>query len=418
MKVVIVGGGSTYTPEIVEGLAFWNLTGGVQRVTLHDIDPRRLELVGSFCKRLAQGLNSDLEVELEDNLHKALEHADFVLLTVRVGGLRERMADIQMAAQAGVPAMESAGAAAIAGTVRTVPEVLRIARIVREKAPQAWVLNLTNPVGIVTEAVARFATIRSLGISHIPREFHMNVAQHLRVDPKWLELDWIGLNHLSWVRRILVQGQNRLPALIDSVGRSYRQGASPPELDFPAEMLKRLGMIPTPQLRPYYFGGSSRRQETGLAQNFDAMKELERKLLEQYADPELTMKPTLLWERGGTWASVTSVEVMKALSGGNSATHVVNTLNMGVLEGFPGDAAIEVPCTISREGVTPRRLGEPEESILGLMRHVKSSERLALEAAVTGNESSLYLALLNHPLVPSEREAGELFKALRRRGYG
>jgi len=416
MKVCIVGGGAVCTPELVEGLALWHATGGALRVCLYDIDTERLNVVGGFCQRLVAALNSSLLVELQDKLEPAIRHSDFVVCSLRVGGAGESEKDLALAASLGLAPVEDLGAPALAAALRTIPQVLNMARTVRAVAPEAWVLNLTQPVGIVTEAIARFATVRTLGISHAPLEMRVQLAQSLRLETENLRLDWMGLHDLSWVRHVIVQGRDVLPEFLRSLRGSSRKGAGWTEWGFPAELLQRLKTIPSRQLIPYYVGWHSPvfRLDRAPASH---KEDLDSRLLDYYRDTSECLKPPLLWEKPAIRTYRGAVEVMKALVHREGSDHVVNTLNLGTVDGFPADAVFEVPCRIRRDGVFPSRIGEVEESIVGLIHQVKSSERLAIEAAVARNENSMYLALLNHPLVPSEQEARGYCAGLLARGY-
>ncbi|MBM4353298.1 MAG: 6-phospho-beta-glucosidase, partial [Deltaproteobacteria bacterium] len=200
MKVAVIGGGSTYTPELIEGLALWQLRGGPRLVTLHDTDAERLGLVAGFSSRMAAALNSGLAVEIQPDFDKAVEGADFVVVQIRVGGQQARHEDIRMGLDRGLIGQETTGVGGFAKALRTIPVVLDMARRIREANPRAWIINFTNPSGIVTEAICRFATTRCIGLCNVPTEFQMDVARYLRVAAEDIVLDWVGLNHLGWVR--------------------------------------------------------------------------------------------------------------------------------------------------------------------------------------------------------------------------
>ncbi len=415
MKVTIIGGGSTYTPELVEGLALWHLAGGPGQVTLLDTDPRRLSVVGGFSRRLVHSLHSHLEIQEETHLHRAVDHADFVVITIRPGGREAQVQDLELARSLGLPVQEHLGAPALTAALRAIPEVLLMARTVRDRAPGAWILNLTQPVGVLTEVISRFATAKVVGICQAPRDFHMNLAHHLRVEPGALHVEWTGLNHLAWIRGIRVDGQNRLPDLLGALGRWGGKRWGLPEYRFPPALLRRLGMLPGMDLAPYYLGPDCRGSS---AAEFQDSWEWERRLLEIYEDHEkAARKPTQLRQRRGTRSSETAVLVMRALMQEEPSSHVVNTMNLDAVAGFPQDAAIEVPCLISRNGISATGMGELEDFILGLMHQVKSSERLVMEAAMNNSHRKMYLALLNHPLVGSHRLADAWCNSLKQRGY-
>ncbi len=417
MKIAVIGGGSTYTPELVEGLALWNLSGGPTEVVLHDLDDHRLEMVTAFCGRMASHLHSKLSVTAARTLDEAIANAAFVVLQIRVGGQRERHNDILMGLERDLIGQETTGVGGFAKALRTIPVALEIARRVRDVNPGAWIINFTNPSGIITEAICRFATTRCVGLCNVPKEFQMDVARHMRVEPEEVELDWVGLNHLGWARRILVQGNDVLGYLIKALDSDYGP-RNIPDLEYPDGFLAHLRMLPSSYVRYYYL------PETMLTElkqrrrsRAEEVMELEEQLIEYYADGANVLKPVLLTERGGAWYSRIAVEVMTALTREEPATMIVNTLNLGSIEGLPGDACVEIPASVSRKGVVPHRVGEVEEAIMGLIRHVKSYERLTIEAAVGRDERKGLLALLNNPLVPSAEKAMDVLEAVKRRGY-
>jgi 6-phospho-beta-glucosidase len=415
MKVAVIGGGSTYTPELVEGLALWQLRGGPGHVSLHDIDAARLSVVSAFSARMSAALNSGLVVEVQPDFDKAVEGADFVVFQIRVGGQEARHEDIRMGLDRGLIGQETTGVGGFAKALRTIPVVLDMARRVREANPKAWIINFTNPSGIVTEAICRFATTRCIGLCNVPTEFQMDVARHLRVAPEDVVLDWVGLNHLGWVRRILVRGEDALPYLLETFD-SERGPKNIPDLDYPRGFLKALGMVPSSYCRYYYMPDQMlselRRKPRTRAQE---VMEIEERLLAYYRDPVNVVKPLLLSERGGAWYSRIAVDVMAALGAAEPRRLIVNTLNRGSFEELPGDASVEVPCLVNAADVVPLPLGEVDERILGLIRQVKSYERLTVQAAVTRDPDLALMALVANPLVPSVSLAADVLQALKKR---
>lgn len=415
MKVAVIGGGSTYTPELIEGLALWQLRGGPTQVSLHDIDSTRLALVAGFSARMAAALNSGLEVEAQPDFDAAVKGADLVVFQIRVGGQQARHEDIRMGLDRGLIGQETTGVGGFAKALRTIPVVLDMARRVREANPRAWIINFTNPSGIITEAICRFATTRCIGLCNVPTEFQMDVARHLRVAAEDVVLDWIGLNHLGWVRRILVRGQDMLPHLLESFDSEHGP-KNIPDLDYPRGFLRALGMIPSSYCRYYYMPdhmlAELRRKPRTRAEE---VMEIEDKLLKYYADPASMVKPMLLSERGGAWYSRIAVEVMAALGSTEPRRLIVNTLNRTAIEELPGDASIEIPCMISSADVVPLPAGEMDERIMGLIRQVKSYERLTVQAAVTRDSDLALMALVANPLVPSVSLATDVLQALKKR---
>ena len=415
MKVAIIGGGSTYTPEVMEGLALWQLDGGVDAVSLYDTDEKRLATVGDFSRRMALALNTSLQVETCATFEQAIEGADFVVLQIRVGGQQARHEDILMGLKHGLIGQETTGVGGFAKALRTIPVVLEMARQVRDANPEAWIVNFTNPAGIVTEAICRFATTRCVGLCNVPKEFQMDVARHMRVASDEVELDWVGLNHLGWARRIIIDGQDVLPYLIDSLESDYGP-KNIPELEYPDGFLKALGMIPSSYVR-YFYAQDQMLKEILKKDKTRAQEvmDIEAELMAYYGDKSNSLKPAALTERGGAWYSRVAVEVMEALCSEKPAKLIVNALNHSALDSLPGDACVEVPSEVSKDGVRPLPVGEVQDSIMGLIWQVKAYERLAIDAAVSEDPGKALLALVNHPLVPSSFVARKVLEDLQTR---
>lgn len=416
MKITVIGGGSTYTPELIEGLALWQLRGGATHVTIHDIDTVRLAAVAGFSVRMAKALNSDLVIEAEPDFDAAIANATFVVFQIRVGGQAARHEDIMMGIDHDLIGQETTGVGGFAKALRTIPVALEMARKVRDVNPNAWIINFTNPSGIVTEAICRFATTRCVGLCNVPKEFQMDVARHLRLDADQVKLDWVGLNHLGWARRIIIDGRDVLPELIDSLESAYGP-KNIPDLEYPRGFLKALRMVPSSYLR-YFYAPQEMLASIKAADKTRAQEvmELEEKLVEYYLDETTCLKPALLAERGGAWYSRIAVEVMEALLCPEPAELIVNTLNLAALEGLPGDASVEIPAEISSKGIKPLPVGDVEESIMGLIRQVKSYERLTIEASIGNDIDKALLALIANPLVPTVQKAIDVLAAVKQRG--
>lgn len=415
MKIAVIGGGSSYTPELVEGLALWSASGGPHEVLLYDTDAPRAEIVAAFSGRMARHLHSSLKVRAAGTLDEAIENAAFVVLQIRVGGQQERHNDILMGLEHDLIGQETTGVGGFAKALRTIPVVLDIARRVRDIAPNAWIINFTNPSGIITEAICRFATARCVGLCNVPKEFQMDVARHLRVSAEEVQLDWVGLNHLGWARRIIVKGRDVLPHLLQTLDSGYGP-KNIPDLEYPAGFLSALRMLPSSYVRYYYLPermlAELKGKEKSRAQEVMAIEE---KLYAYYANEANETKPVALAERGGAWYSRIAVEVMQALGSESPRNLIVNTTNLGAIEGMPGDASVEIPALVSREGVKPIAVGEIEEAIMGLIRQVKSYERLTIEAAIGRDERKALLALMNNPLVGSAEQARGVLASIQKR---
>ena len=413
MKIAIIGGGSTYTPELLSGLAERASALGVTDVVLHDLRADRLDPVTAFCERHARHLGSSARVSSTTDRARALDGADFVVNQIRVGGQEGRHADIRLGLDRGLLGQETTGVGGFAKALRTIPASIALAREVDACCPDAWLLNFTNPSGMVTEALLAHGRERVVGLCNVPIELHMEVSALLGRPRESVDLYWIGLNHLGWVRRILVDGADVLPGFIEQIEAGIAGPANIPELQYPPGFLAALGAIPSSYVRYFYAPGEmlASIQEKKRSRAEEVM-EIEERLLTLYADPTQRTLPTLLSERGGAWYSRLAVEVIEALGADTPTTHIVNTRNAGAIPGLPGDAVVEVPCALSRAGVVPRMCGPIDEVFMSLIGPVKSYERLAIRAAVHRSRDAAFMALVAHPLVPDAPTARAVLDAL------
>jgi 6-phospho-beta-glucosidase len=404
MKLAVVGAGSTYTPELVSGLVRERESIDVHELVLHDIDPDRREVLGALSGRILdrQGYRGTLEVT--GDLDRALDGADTILIQIRVGGQAARFKDETIPAACGCVGQETTGAGGLAKALRTVPVVLGIAERARElAADDAWIVDFTNPVGIVTRALLD-AGHRAVGLCNVAINFQRQFARHLGAPPDRVLVDQVGLNHLTWIRAVWFDGQDILPDLLDSYGDAVAA-----EIELPRALLDDLGAIPSYYLRYFYAERevvAEQRTQTPRAQT---VAEIEAQLLDLYRDPALTEKPALLEQRGGAFYSEAATQLVASLRTGRGDAQVVDVRNRGTLLGLADDDVVEVPARIEREGPVPLPQPPLAPELLGLVQHVAAYERLAVAAAVSGDRDAARLALLTNPLV---REYGLACKLL------
>jgi 6-phospho-beta-glucosidase len=417
MKITVVGGGSTYTPELLSGLILAAKRLGLEEVCLQDVASERLEPVANFCQRMVNHAGDDFVVRHTTELSVALDGADFVVMQIRVGGQLGRHDDIVMGLERGLIGQETTGVGGFAKALRTVPVALEISKQMDVHCPNAWCLNFTNPSGLVTEALLRHGRDKVVGLCNVPIEMHMEVAKVLERPQEDIELDWVGLNHLGWVRRVLVDGKDVLGRLIDNIEAGVSGPANLPELRYPNGFLRALGMIPSSYVRFFYAPDEMlamlREKPQTRAQEVMGIEEA---LFAIYADEREHRLPELLSQRGGAWYSRLAVDVIGALSRPEPTVHIVNTTNGASVAGLAHDASVEVPCWISSEGIEPQPRGDVDPSILGLMQQVKAYERLTIESAMTRCPHKALLALLAHPLVPDVKTAHSVVANLHTRG--
>ncbi len=397
MKLTVVGGGSTYTPELVDGFARLRDTLPVEELVLMDPATERLELVGGLARRILARQGHPGRVVTTDDLDRAVEDADAVLLQLRVGGQAARNEDETWPLECGCVGQETTGAGGLAKALRTVPVVLDIAERVRRANPRAWIIDFTNPVGIVTRALLQ-AGHRAVGLCNVTIGFQRRFADLLGVAPADVHLDHVGLNHLTWETAVRLggpEGENVLPKLLAEHGEAIADA-----LRMPRAVLDRLGVIPSYYLRYNYAHDEVVRELRTKPSRAAEVAEMERELLKLYADPALDEKPELLARRGGAYYSEAAVDLAAALlGGGGSPYQVVNTYNNGTLPFLPDDAVVEVQAAMGPQGAAPLPVPEVDPLYAGLMANVTAYEDLALEAALRGGRDRVFRALLAHPLI-------------------
>ena len=407
-KVAVIGGGSTYTPELVEGLANRRARLPIEELALHDIDADRREIVGGLAGRMLRRMEWDGRLTLTGDATVAVDGADFVLIQLRIGGQAARLLDETLPLRFGTIGQETTGAGGFAKALRTVPVVLELAELVRRHAsPDAWIIDFTNPVGIVSQALADEGH-RALGLCNVAISLQRRLAERLGVEPDRLTLDHVGLNHLSWITAARVDGVDRLPELLDRDGATIAQ-----DLKLPVELLREMGAVPSYYLRYYYaFDEVLAEQRAGYRRAEEVMA-LERRLLDMYADPALDTKPALLNDRGGAFYSEAAAQLLASLHDGAGDVQVVDVLNGEAVSGLPADEVVEVPARIDRAGAHPLPQAPMTPEMLDLVRASKEYERLAIRAARSGAREDARLALEANPLVgPRIGDVNPLLDAL------
>ena len=395
MKIAVVGGASTYTPELVDGLARLRDQLPIDELVLVDPATERLELVGGLARRILARQGHPARLTLTADLDAGVAGAAVVLLQLRVGGQAARLGDETWPLECGCVGQETTGAGGLAKALRTVPVVLDIAERVARSSPQAWLVDFTNPVGIVTRALLAEGH-RAIGLCNVAIGFQRGFARLLGVAPDAVSLDHVGLNHLTWERAARVDGRDVLPELLANHAAELADG-----LGLPARLLSELGVVPSYYLRYFYAHDDVVREQRAQPPRAAEVAAIEQQLLELYADPQLDEKPELLGQRGGAYYSEAAVELCASLVGDDpaGAVHVVNTVNGGTLPFLPDDAVIEVPARVDGDGAVPLPVEPLDPLFAGLIAAVTAYEDLALRAAREGGRERVFRALLAHPLV-------------------
>jgi 6-phospho-beta-glucosidase len=407
LKIAVVGGGSTYTPELVEGFARRPDRLPIGELVLYDIAPERLEIVGGLARRMLERAEFPGRLVTTGDRDAALDGADYVLIQLRVGGQQARLVDETLPHRFGAIGQETTGPGGLAKALRTVPVVLGLAEEVgRRSAPGAWIVDFTNPVGIVTQALLTNGH-RAVGLCNVAIGFQRAFASRFGVAPEQVELEHVGLNHLTWIRAVKVDGVDRLPEMLehDAEGLGEHVGE-------PADLIRALRAIPSYYLRYYYQTDVVLREQLDGHTRAQEVMDIENELLELYRDPNLDTKPELLEHRGGAFYSEAAAQLIASLHDGRGDVQVVDILNHGALPDLPDGTVVEVPARITRSGAEPLRLRPLAPEMRGLVQSVKAYEELAIDAATTGDRKVALRALLANPLVARWSMAEPLLDAL------
>jgi 6-phospho-beta-glucosidase len=416
IKLAVVGGGSTYTPELIEGITRRADRLPVDELVLVDIDPERLEIVGGLARRMLDRLGWAGRLVLTADTDAGIDGASFVLIQLRVGGQAARLVDETLPPKFGTIGQETTGAGGFAKALRTVPVVLDLAeRTAKRAAKDAWIVDFTNPVGIVTQALLDEGH-RAIGLCNVAIGFQRRFAARFGVAPEQVELEHVGLNHLSWARAVRVDGVDRLPEMLDRELEALAK-----EVGSPAEILRLTRSIPSYYLKYYYrFDQVLQDQLDGAESRAEQVIDIEGELLDMYRNPNLDEKPKLLERRGGAFYSEAAAQLIASLHDGRGDVQIVDIRNgsasMGgggrALPDLPDSAVVEVPARISREGASPLPQAPLAPEMRGLVQAMKAYEELAVAAARTGDRGIALKALLANPLVARWSIAAPLLDVL------
>ena len=403
MKLAVIGAGSTYTPELVSHLSQLD----VDEVALQDVDPERLEIVGALAERMLARAGFEGNVLKTGDHDAAVDGASFVLFQIRVGGQLSRLRDETVPLRCGCIGQETTGAGGFAKAMRTVPVMLKLAERVAERAaPGAWIVDFTNPVGIVTRALLDEGH-RAVGLCNVAITFQRLIARLLEVAPERVHVDQVGLKHLTWIRAVQVDGRDVLPELLARHGDELAD-----EIELPRSVLDDLGVLPSYYLHYFYAHDRVLAEQQDGVPRAQTVADIERELLRLYRDPNLTEKPALLEQRGGAFYSEAAVGLVRSLSTGDGAMHVVDVRNAGTIAGLAADDVVEVPARVTKDGAVPLPQAPLAPELLGLVQHVAAYERLTVEAATTRDHVAARKALLAHPLIGQVEMVDGLVDAL------
>ncbi len=372
---------------------------------LMDIDPARLSIVGGFARRIVEARGNPFKVVLTTDQRDAVENASYVITQLRVGQMPARVADEYLGLRHGLIGQETTGVGGMAKALRTIPVILKIAADMRELAPGALLANFTNPAGLVTQALKKYAPdVPSVGVCNVAITTKMGIIAGLKelkgsaITPERTQLNTLGLNHLSWHRGFSVDGEDIWPQVFEAYLAELH---ADPEPEWDPRTIEVLGMMPNYYLQYFYHTDRKlKSQEKWPPSRGEEVIEIEKDLLKQYAEPSLVEPPAELMLRGGAYYSTVATQLLNAHYNDLGEIHVVNTAHAGAVPGWPADWVLEMPCRVDRSGIHPLPATPLPIVCYGLLAQVKSYELLTVEAAVHGDRKAAYEALLANPLGP------------------
>ncbi|MCW8330392.1 6-phospho-beta-glucosidase [Photobacterium sp. SDRW27] len=412
LKLAIIGGGSSYTPELIEGVLKRLDHLPVKEIHFVDIEAgqNKLEIIVDLARRMVEKVGADITLKASLDRRAAIKEADFVMTQFRVGGLQARASDERIPLKYDVIGQETTGPGGFAKALRTIPVILDICNDIEELAPNAWMLNFTNPAGLVTEAVQKYTKVKTIGLCNVPVSMEMMIAEMMGCSPDKLTLECAGLNHLLWAHRAWLDGKDVTAEVLGKVGDGANFSMTNIfEEPWDPVFLKALGAIPCPYHRYFYQTDAMLAEEKGSAERDGTRAEqvmaTERELFELYQDTSLDQKPEQLEQRGGAYYSDASLNLVDAIYNDLNTIHVVNVRNNGTIAGLPDDAVIECSAVVGNWGARPLAVGHLSPAVSGLVHQVKAYEQLTVEAAVHGDYDQAFMALANNPLVPDIKRA-------------
>ncbi len=411
MKVTVIGGGSSYTPELVNGFLERVKSFPLTELWLVDVAPQRLEIVGGFAQRMVKAKRSPFKVVLTADRREGVRGASYVTTQLRVGGMAARKNDEYLGKRHGLIGQETTGVGGMAKALRTIPVILSLAKDMAELAPGAPLVNFTNPAGLVTEALTRYAPeVQAIGVCNVPITAKMQILALLErrvgepIDAARTQLKTLGINHLSWHRGFTVDGEDVWPIVIKGTLADLRASEHP---EWDPELIETLQMLPNYYLQYYYHTAKKLAEQNAWPPSrAEAVMEVEKTLLAEYAQASRTEPPADLMKRGGAYYSTLATQLLNSHYNDLNETHVVNVAHRGAVPGWPADWVLEMPARVGRTGVRPLPADPLPPACAGLLAPVKAYELLTVEAAVHGDRKAAYEALLVHPLGPPADQVG------------
>jgi len=424
LKIVVIGGGSSYTPELIEG--FIKRYDELKITELHLVDieegKEKLDIIYNLSKRMIEKAKLPIKIFQTLDRKNAIKDADFIMTQIRVGGLDARVLDERIPLSHGIIGQETNGAGGMFKALRTIPVILDIVEDVKKYAKKdAWLINFTNPAGMVTEAIYRYTDFhRAVGLCNVPVNMKNQFAKIFNVDEKRVEMDIVGLNHHFFVTDIFVDGKSSIKELLEKyISGELQETPSMKNIEslqWSKSLIKSLKAIPNPYLNYYFMTKEQlQKQKEQFKENdvrAEAVKEIEKDLFKEYSNPNLHEKPKRLEERGGAYYSDAACSLVNSIVNNKKDIQYVNVLNRGAVTDFPYDSVIEVASIITSDGPKPMNYGKIPYKLNGTLQTIKTFERMVCEAAVKGDKDLAVAALTLNPLVDSDSVANEVFREM------
>lgn len=420
MKLAVIGGGSTYTPELIDGIITRHKRLPITHIYLVDIEMSKLEIIANFAKRMIAAANADISIEYGTDLRAGIRGASFVVSQFRVGTQAARHRDELLGRKYNLVGQETVGVGGFAKALRTIPVALNVAKTILEEAPHAILLNFTNPAGLITQAlIQEVPELTTIGLCNVPWNTRIEIAEALGVASTSVNFDYVGLNHLSWIRGVSVDGVDSSAAAIKAFrGLTIEKGKPGDSPAWTQSSIDLLQAIPNYYLSYYYSEKAWVEYQTHNPTRASEVMKIEAILLEKFKDESLTTKPEELMQRGGAYYSDSAAELMSDIYNNAGTTHIVNTLNNGAVPNFPDNAVMEIPAIITSKGAISIKTNAMRGDIDSLVRSVKDFELLTIDAAVNGDEDSALRALITNPIGPDISDARELWADLKKENAG
>jgi 6-phospho-beta-glucosidase len=406
LKIAVIGAGSTYTPELIDGFLSRVKTLSVSEFYFMDIDRNKMEIVAALCRRMVEAKGIDSKIILTDDLEKAIEGADYVLAQIRVGKLEARIRDEKIPLKYNLLGQETTGAGGFMKAMRTIPVMVKVAETIERLAPDAWLINFSNPSGMIAETLLNHTKVKMIGLCNAPINMIKDAHRRVPEGTKEFDYDFVGLNHLCWITSIYADGKD---VLKDQLKGNLEADTlkNIPKTSYSEALLKAVTGLPVGYLNYFYFRDEQvKKCKEAEKTRGEVCKEIEAELLELYKDPELKEKPEVLNKRGGALYSEAAVSLIDAIENDKNEVHVIDVRNNGAYSFMDDDDVVEVKCVVNKKGAFPVKLENFNDNyIIGLMRAVKAYEKLAVKAGLQGDYDAALAALMVHPLIGDFKKA-------------